>query len=327
MRKLYIICGHGAGDSGAVGFGYQEAERVRTLGRRIKELGGDNVTLLDTSRNWYADNGVSSLTIPKDAGIAELHMDAATPSARGGHIMVYKGFAADAEDKALAELMRKHFPGRAELIDFTTYYANLRRAASRGTNYRMVENGFITNRQDLDYFNAHIDDLAKGYLAAFGIPVAGSQPKPEPFVHKTKRPTGGEATVGSGDVYRLYNPNNGRHMLTMSQTERISLVKAGWNDEGVAFKVSAGGDRVYRLYNQWTGEHLFTASLAEAQSLWDAQWEFEGVAFMSNGDVVVYRLYNRYTDDHLLTVNFNEMASAAAAGWQQDGVAFRVAAA
>ena len=31
MVKLYVIAGHGAGDSGAVGNGYQEAERVRVL--------------------------------------------------------------------------------------------------------------------------------------------------------------------------------------------------------------------------------------------------------------------------------------------------------
>ena len=31
MAHLFIIAGHGAGDSGAVGYGYTEAERVRAL--------------------------------------------------------------------------------------------------------------------------------------------------------------------------------------------------------------------------------------------------------------------------------------------------------
>ena len=47
MAHVFLICGHGAGDSGAVGNGYQEQERVRTLGARIKALGGDYVTLAD----------------------------------------------------------------------------------------------------------------------------------------------------------------------------------------------------------------------------------------------------------------------------------------
>ena len=55
MAHLFLIAGHGAGDSGAVGYGYTEAERVRALARRIVAYGGSNVTLGDTSRNWYAD--------------------------------------------------------------------------------------------------------------------------------------------------------------------------------------------------------------------------------------------------------------------------------
>ena len=70
MAHIFVIAGHGAGDPGAVGNGYQEAERVRALANRIKALGGDNVTLGDTSRNWYADKGISSLNIPKSPAIA-----------------------------------------------------------------------------------------------------------------------------------------------------------------------------------------------------------------------------------------------------------------
>lgn len=51
MAKLFIIAGHGAGDSGAVGHGYTEAERVRALASRIAVLGGSNVTIGDMSRN------------------------------------------------------------------------------------------------------------------------------------------------------------------------------------------------------------------------------------------------------------------------------------
>ena len=46
MAHLFLIAGHGAGDSGAVGYGYTEAERVRALARRIVALGGSNVLSL-----------------------------------------------------------------------------------------------------------------------------------------------------------------------------------------------------------------------------------------------------------------------------------------
>ena len=39
MAKLYIICGHGSGDPGATGSGYNEAERVRALGNTMQQVG------------------------------------------------------------------------------------------------------------------------------------------------------------------------------------------------------------------------------------------------------------------------------------------------
>lgn len=64
MAKLFIICGHGAGDPGACGNGYQEAERVRALAERIKAFGGASVTVGDTSKNWYKSNMVNKKNIP-----------------------------------------------------------------------------------------------------------------------------------------------------------------------------------------------------------------------------------------------------------------------
>lgn len=171
MVKLFVIPGHGAGDSGATGNGYTEAERVRALATKIKQYGGDNVMLADFNRNYYADGGINSLNISKDYKIVELHMDAASASAKGGHVIIQAGIGgADEWDRALASLMVKYFPGRASTIVERSDLANPARAAARGYNYRLVENGFITNKGDVDTFNKNIDAIAKGYLRAFGIP-------------------------------------------------------------------------------------------------------------------------------------------------------------
>lgn len=169
MPHLFVIAGHGAGDPGAVGNGYQEAERVRALANRIKALGGDNVTLGDTSRNWYADKGISSLNIPKDWCIIELHMDSASASARGGHVIIKSGYTADVYDTALANFIGGILPGRAQLIVGRSNLANPNRAAAKGYNYRLVEFGFITNATDVSIFNNRMDDIARGVLSAFGI--------------------------------------------------------------------------------------------------------------------------------------------------------------
>lgn len=166
---LFIIAGHGAGDPGATGNGYTEAERVRALAARISALGGSNVTIADTSRNWYADNGISKLSIPKDYQIIELHMDSASASARGGHVIINGNYKADQYDNALAKMISSIFPGRSQIVVGRTDLANPKRAAAKGYPYRLMECGFITNASDVKTFNARMDDIARGILQSFGL--------------------------------------------------------------------------------------------------------------------------------------------------------------
>ena len=168
--RLWVCCGHGAGDSGAVGHGYTEAERVRALGSRIKELGGDGVVLMDQRRNWYADHGFDSVSIPEGDAVVELHMDSGAAGARGGHVIYKAGFAPDAYDRALADAISGIFPGRAQTLVGRTDLRNCNVCASRGINYRLVENGFISDAGDVSTFNAKIDEIARAYLTIFGIP-------------------------------------------------------------------------------------------------------------------------------------------------------------
>lgn len=116
MAHLFLIAGHGAGDSGAVGYGFTEAERVRALASRIVVYGGSNVTLGDTSRNWYADRGIISLNISKEWQILELHMDSGSASAKGGHVIIKQGYNPDQYDTALANFIGSFFPGRANTV-------------------------------------------------------------------------------------------------------------------------------------------------------------------------------------------------------------------
>lgn len=175
MAKLYVICGHGAGDSGAVGNGYKEADQVRKLGKKIKELGGNNVMLGDVSRNFYKDKGILNLTISKDYKIIELHMDCSTnKSAKGAHVIIKKGFKADAYDNALAKFLGDMFPGRSSKIVGRSDLANVNRAATKGYNYRLVECGFISNAEDAKKFNDNIEKIAKGILESFEIKAGSS---------------------------------------------------------------------------------------------------------------------------------------------------------
>lgn len=202
MTKLFVICGHGAGDPGACGNGYQEAERVRALGKRIKELGGNNVMLGDVNRNYYADNGISSLTISKDYQIVELHMDSASATARGAHVIIKGGLNPDKYDIALAKFVSGMFPGRSVTISKRSDLANPARAYAKGYAYRLIECGFISNAEDVKVFNSGIDKLAKGILKCFGIGVqaaskpTASKPVTKPTTKKTIEQIAQEVLAG-----------------------------------------------------------------------------------------------------------------------------------
>lgn len=173
--KLYVIAGHGAGDPGACAGGCREADLVRSLAQRIKDLGGGAVTLHPTDDDAYRSGALNGLEVPEGTCVVELHMDSASANARGGHVIIKGGLSPDAYDSALASLMADMFPGRSSLIVKRNDLANVNRAARRGINYRLVENGFISNVGDLETFNSRLDDLARGYLSAFGI-AAGEAP-------------------------------------------------------------------------------------------------------------------------------------------------------
>lgn len=170
MAKLYVICGHGAGDPGASGNGFDEAERVRALAAVMQKHAGNQFILCDTTRNFYKDMGILGNTIPSDATILELHMDCYdNPSAKGGHILTKSGYDLNDYDKAVAQFISEFFPGRANSVEYVGWLANANRAASVGKDYRLVECGFISNAEDVKKFNEHIDELACGLLKCFGI--------------------------------------------------------------------------------------------------------------------------------------------------------------
>ena len=175
--KIFIICGHGAGDPGACAGGQTEAALVRKLAVRIKDLGGADVQIGDMSVNWYETNGIGKGQCPKGSMVCELHMDSAASPARGGHVIIKDGFNADAFDKALASFIGEFMPGRASTIVKRSDLANPNRAAASGVNYRLLECGFISNDGDRAKFMNQMDDLARGILQAAGI--GASAPGPE----------------------------------------------------------------------------------------------------------------------------------------------------
>ena len=223
MSKLFIIPGHGAGDCGACGNGYQEAERVRALAQRIKDFGGDDVVLSDFSLNSYEANIIGKGLVPKGYKILELHMDSSEhSSAKGGHVIINGKFKADEYDTALAKMISGILPGRSQTIVGRTDLANVNRSASMGYNYRLMECGFISNAEDVQKFNSRMDELAKGILGCFNIGVKDvKEEKPQ----QQPAPTPARKTVDELAREVMAGLHGNGH-----ENRKASLAKQGYNN-------------------------------------------------------------------------------------------------
>lgn len=187
MKKLFLICGHGDGDSGAVGGGYKEADLVRQLAKEMKRQCPE-IEVGDTTKNWYKSSLIEKNgAMLKNFRVLELHMDSAGPTAKGAHVIISSKYDADTDDKALAQAITDIFPGRASKIVKRSDLKNVNVSARLGINYRLVECGFISNAADRTFFINNLQFIAKEILKSFGYkPHEQSAPIPSGTLYKVQ---------------------------------------------------------------------------------------------------------------------------------------------
>jgi len=86
--------------------------------------------------------------------------------------------------------------------------------------------------------------------------------------------------AGTVAIFRMYNPNTGRHYYSVGAGERDSLKGIGWvyeKDEGSIFTALGSGlSEIFKLYNQNSGVHLYTENAATKDAILAA---FPGIWF------------------------------------------------
>lgn len=110
-------------------------------------------------------------------------------------MIIKEGYNLDQYDTALANFIGSFFPGRANKVVGRVHLANVNRAATKDYSYRLLENGFISNHEDLNKFNSQIDDLAREILKAFGITSAA-------LVASVKKTEPVDGEIKSGGVFQ-----------------------------------------------------------------------------------------------------------------------------
>ena len=126
-------------------------------------------------------------------------------------------------------------------------------------------------------------------------------------------------------MYRLYNPNSGEHFYTKDASEKSTLVRAGWKDEGIGWIAPEKSNTpVYRLYNENAGDHHYTMNASERDGLIGAGWKDEGTGWYSDDDktVPLYREYNpnAVAGTHNYTTDKAEHDKLVRLGWKDEGI-------
>lgn len=221
-----------------------------------------------------------------------------------------------------------------------------------GNSFASVREGIRAQIQHLKAY-ATTDNLINACVDnRFGYVKRGSAPYVE-WLGKRENPTGdGWATgsnygtdivarmkallntqyvlLGSGDMYRVYNPNSGEHFYTSNKAEKDHLVNLGWKYEGIGWKApTVSNFPVYRLYNANGGEHHYTMNVAEKDNLVKLGWKYEGIGWFSadpndSNSVPLLREYNpnAFSNNHNYTTNANEHNWLVGLGWKDEGKAW-----
>lgn len=150
--KILIIAGHGAGDPGACGCGYKEADLTRKAASILEgklDAYDCKVTRYPSARDCYQDNknGVMQDAFSKYGLVVEIHFNSYNGSAHGCECLYrparMRALAAKVS-KAIAEegFFNRGAKQRTDLMNMNTCYRN-------GVPYILIETAFIDNKADM----------------------------------------------------------------------------------------------------------------------------------------------------------------------------------
>lgn len=222
--NILLVAGHGKGymsnDSGAVGNGTNERDFIRKsivpnvakylkqAGHTVSYYGGSSMgqdLYQDTAYGYNVGDtskyGMYWVKKQKYDAIVEFHLDAASPAASGGHVIIGTGLAADKIDKGIQAAIVKHI-GQIRPIDPRDNLLNVNVAKQLNLNYRLVELGFITSKKDMDKIKkdlqAYTKDIAQAIVGETIVPAKVTpkpKPTPKPASKKANKSTAKKSTT------------------------------------------------------------------------------------------------------------------------------------
>lgn len=166
-----------------------------------------------------------------DTIVIECHYDAFTPDAQDGHVIIWGNFKPDAIDLALRDVIKDmvglRFAAYGEKgISARTNLGNANRAAKAGINYRLIELGFGTHKEEAAILVNEVDEYARKLVEA----VTGTSIKAQPSKSKPEKSKTSTYTVQKGDTLSTIARNHGisvDKLLSMNNIKNKNIIAIG----------------------------------------------------------------------------------------------------
>lgn len=161
--KILLIAGHGAGDVGAVGNGFKEADLTREMVNLIEDKlkAYASVSVYPQTRNAVKDVRNGRFSIGKYDYALEVHFNAFNGKAKGTEIFVTDREKGTGVEKAIMQHMEKHFTVRGVKVK---NFRVINTIKNKGISSALLEVCFIDNASDMTIYKKNKTKIAQSIV-------------------------------------------------------------------------------------------------------------------------------------------------------------------
>lgn len=171
--NVFLIAGHGDGDSGAVGNGYKEADLTREVTAAVPKFlsAYANVTVGDTNRDWFKWLKRNTFDFKPYDYVLEIHFNSGAGDLKGdGIITGTEVYVTRSEEKVTVE---EEILKRMSEIGFTSRgvkrknFSVISKVKAQGVSSALLEVAFIDDKDDMELYK--LKELSVAWAISRGI--------------------------------------------------------------------------------------------------------------------------------------------------------------
>ncbi|WP_052401170.1 N-acetylmuramoyl-L-alanine amidase [Oceanobacillus jeddahense] len=185
--------------------------------------------------------------------VTEFHYDAATASARGGHVIIHSAYSPDKTDLALRDAIKSMVGVRYSHKGYSgisgrSNLGNVNRARNNNITYRLIELGFGTNKTDADIMVNQVDEYAKAIIKAVGVSPTSSSGSSGSSSSGSSSGSGSSSSTSSSGVQWVGTDDKGKCIEAIAPSVNYYDTQR-WTNPSGSFKKGEGWivDNLYRV--------------------------------------------------------------------------------